>query len=285
MAISTTGDQHRLGFLETAARNWWRALAAFDLPTTVFVTVDGTEDDAEQVLARVAGFAEVYRVGQTLENAAGSREGVAVNKNTGIELLMDAGVEHLFLSDDDTWPLRSLALSSHIDMDVAHSMVCWGDRRLEGRPETVSGRVATWNWPRGVMLYQTRDVIEHVGGMDEAFGKGGHEHVEWSRRIHNAGLTPHPFISPASYALHRAQGARWWWNCEDMPRQGEPAGSHRSRRRVLTTIKRTDADREQMAQVLASHEGDASFVPYRAHENSRTSATLCPNTTSRGADT
>jgi hypothetical protein len=221
-----------------------------------------------------------------MERTMGSREGVAVNKNTGLELMMDqTEARHLFLSDDDTWPLYAQSLDKHIDSPLRHSMVCWGASRLTRS----SKHFAEWNWPRGVMLYVDRRVVTEVGGMDERFGPGGHEHAEWSMRIHNAGLSPVDFPSPSSYAERGVAGtatrAGALWHAEDMRRQGESTDDFASRKRSLTTIVRGDADWTRIHAIMDERKGDGSYVPFRAHDNGRASATLSSNLTSQGADT
>jgi len=282
VAISTTGDEHRLGFLETCVAYWDAALGA---SSSLFVTVDGSAEDTRRVQDVVRDFTEsVYQVGQPHPDLiharpAGPRMGVAVNKNTGLELLMDnTQVEHLFLSDDDTWPLFPQSLSKHIDFEYPHSMVCWGQSRLDYTQRSY----AAWKWPRGVLLYQHRSVVDRVGGMDERFGPGGHEHVEYSQRIHNAGLTAEPFVTPASYATRTGKGARMVWHAEDMRKPGETLGQHAERKRALTSIRKTAADRRNMNELLDRQAGSDAFVPYRAHDNGRASATLCENLMSQG---
>lgn len=284
VAISTTGDEHRLGFLETAI-DAWRAL--LPLGSVLVVTVDGSEEDAERAYSVFdrTKYGTMWRVGQGRPMREG-RQGVAVNKNTGIELLMDHHVEHLFLCDDDTWPKNPQSLTKHTELvedGIPHSMVCWGGHRL------TASRIgyATWSWPRGVLMYAHRSVIERIGGMIEEFGPGGHEHVEWSRRIHQAGLTPAPFCSPAVYAemgpVGRATRASMFWNCEDMRKPREAFGRTRLRRNGLTSVRRTPEDWPRIEQIMAERDGDTSPVPFRARENWRTSATLCATSTGRGA--
>lgn len=284
VAISTTGDEHRLAFLETCIAAWREHLP---LGSVLVVTVDGSEADyarAYSVFDR-SKYGGIVRVGQGRE-ARDGRQGVAVNKNTGIEFLMDAGAQHLFLCDDDTWPLMPSAFGKHVwlaDAGVPHSMVCWGANRFTGRNE----RYATWNWPRGSLLYVRRDVVEVVGGMIEAFGPGGHEHVEWSRRIHQKGFTPALYCSPVVYAeaspLGRASRASMLWNCEDMRKPRESFGAHRHRRTKITSVRRTAEDWPAIEKIMAERDGDTSFVPFAAHENGRASATLCPTSTGQGA--
>lgn len=280
VAISTTGDEHRLGFLETCVVHWEQALLPGD---SMFVTVDGDEAACRRVAEVVYDYtASVYRVGQAQPDEGDEpfgRQGVAINKNTGLELLMDqTQVEHLFLSDDDTWPIYQQSLGKHIDLGLAHSLVCWGQSRLT----SVGRQAAVWSWPRGSMMYQCRSVVESVGGMDERFGPGGHEHVEWSNRIYNAGLTPAPYCSPPSYATRNGRGAAVLWHGEDMRRPGETAVQLGARRRTITSVRRKPEDWEKINAIMTEREGSDAFVPYRAHENGRSSATLCENVMSQG---
>lgn len=288
VAISTTGDKHRLDLLRRAIA-YWRAAqheaSGWKLePDAVFVTVDGDDEAMRRVTAAV-GYEPVnfYQVGQPAPGMRpfiqprDGRLGVAANKNTGLELLMDAGVDQLFLSDDDTWPLRGASIDLHVSGNLEHSMVCWGKHRLAPHPRGCE--YAAWTWPRGSMLHTTRSVVDTVGGMIEAFGPGGHEHVEWSRRIHEAGLTPVLYPSPSVYAaLARgrgvATGAAAYWHAEDMPRQGEGRASLMSRKRATTSVRRMDGDWEHIEKIMQDAEGSTSFVAYQASANGRSSATL-----------
>lgn len=279
VAISTTGDEHRMGFLETSLRGW---LAAVPKRTPVFVTVDGDDEDVRRVVDMVwAQFGGEQREGDlAVYRVADERLGVAANKNVGLELLMDAKVDDYFLSDDDVYPLGSEALGLHIAMREPHSMVCWGKGRLTG----VGPWSALWSWPRGVVLYLRRSVVSSVGGMVEAFGPGGHEHVEFSRRIHQRGLTESLFPSPREYALAGAMGARRFWRAEDMPRPGEPVGNLRMRKIKHTSVRRKDGDWEKIEKIMKDQDGSTEFVPFRATANGRSYATLCWSLSSQGAE-
>lgn len=271
VAISTTGDEHRLPLLKQSVEAWRQVLP---LGCPLFVTVDGDERKADAVLKTVrGGFGAVARVGQPEDTSRlrGGRLGVAANKNTGMELMLATGAEHLFLCDDDTWPLESGALLLHTNHPVLrHSMVCWGPSRLVGARKSV----AEWTWPRGVLMYAHRTVIGQVGGFDERFGPGGHEHVEWSRRIHQKGLTPVLFPTPRPYALDRGRAAREYWHAEDAPRRGEAAVATAQRKAGLTSVRRKPGDWDKIEAVLAERDGDTSYVPYDPVYWGRSSATL-----------
>lgn len=134
-------------------------------------------------------------------------DGVAATKNRGIAALMDAGCEHLFLADDDMWPVSD-RWRLYIEDPQPHLMHCWGKRRLIAD----DGYYTTWLHPRGVLLYVHRTVIERVGGMRLDFGpRGGGEHAEFSTRVHNAGLTTHRYQDLSS----AKQGI---WHCADYQR-------------------------------------------------------------------
>lgn len=286
VAISTTGDEYRLDNLQRCVAGWSRALDTDG--GSLFVTVDGDEAAAELVRQAVYDWTgSVYRVGQPHVGIRWGPEqprlGVAANKNTGLELLMNVGAGHLFLCDDDTWPLYSAALDKHTQAwGLEHSMVCWGQSRLAMRVDTDGvrhGGYAAWTWPRGVLLYATRGVVETVGGMDERFGPGGHEHVEWSQRIHNAGLTPAPFLSPASYAetgpSGKATRASVLWHCEDMRKPGETLDALSRRKKASTSVRRAEGDWDRINTIMAECEGRSDFVHYQSSNWGRASATLC----------
>lgn len=125
--------------------------------------------------------------------------GIARAKNKCIELLMAAGVEHLFLFDDDCWPTEPGWHKPYCDHPEPHLCYLFKDRNARGQilqtPRTTydDGTMYALDHPRGCLLYMHRSVIDRVGGYRREFGIWGNEHVEYSRRIFNAGLTLQPF--------------------------------------------------------------------------------------------
>lgn len=116
------------------------------------------------------------------------RVGIPRIKNKCLELAMQTDAEHIFLIDDDTWPTHSEAFSRYIESPFLH--LCYtflpAYSKIQGHKIHGLGN--------GCCMYLHRSVIDKVGGFDTAYQLGKYEHVELSRRIHNAGLTPYKFI-------------------------------------------------------------------------------------------
>jgi hypothetical protein len=123
--------------------------------------------------------------------------GIARAKNKCLELLVDQGCEHLFLFDDDCWPVVDGWERPYIDSVEPHLMYMFtntphgpiGDSYEVYR----DGEIKAYSHPRGCMLYFERRVLDRVGGYDTRYGRWGYEHVDISNRIHNAGLTSFRF--------------------------------------------------------------------------------------------
>lgn len=172
-------------------------------------------------------------------------QGVAWAKNQSIAALMDAGCEHLFLADDDVWPIRNGWAELYMNHPEPHLMHCWGRDRYQG-DDLVAG-VSTWSWPKGVILYAERRVIDAVGGMRLDFGRWGGEHGEWSIRIHEAGFTTHTFQD----VLPAKQGV---WTALDYSR------GHKS---VVPKAERIESSKHH-DRLLKQFAGTTDFVDYRA---------------------
>lgn len=121
-------------------------------------------------------------------------QGIPAAKNRCLAELMRLGVEHLFLADNDTYPLHPDWWKPYVASPEPHLQHCW-THSGNGSPVpgmTVHYRDSTlvgYGWSMGCLLYVTADVVARVGGMRPDFGLGMDEHIEWSQRIHNAGFT------------------------------------------------------------------------------------------------
>lgn len=117
--------------------------------------------------------------------------GIARAKNKCLELL--DGCEHIFLFDDDCYPIADDWWKPYVESPEPHLMYQFEDRttRKLGDIKQVyrDDEHVAYTGVRGCMLYVHRSCLDTVGGMDPIFGVWGYEHVDWSNRIHNAGLS------------------------------------------------------------------------------------------------
>lgn len=169
-------------------------------PGAVLVTVDDASDTPVDLSLSDGGHRFDVNVG------------VARSKNKCIELLYDGfGCEHYFLSDSDCWPVSPGWWKPYLASPVPHLQYLWNGHVKEAR----DGWEAK-NTFHGCLLYARQVVLDTVGGMRPEFGIFGFEHVEWSRRIHSAGLTPHRYIDVAG-------STSLWLSLDQQARAGGPA--------------------------------------------------------------
>uniref|UniRef100_UPI001124F65D glycosyltransferase family 2 protein n=1 Tax=Salmonella enterica TaxID=28901 RepID=UPI001124F65D len=121
-------------------------------------------------------------------------QGIVASKNASIEALIDAGCEHLFLWDDDAWPIADGWHIPYIESPEPHLAYQFldlaGPRKLNDLSVLYRDeKHIAYTGQRGVMLYSHRSAIDRVGGFDPVYGCGMYEHSDLALRIHNAGLT------------------------------------------------------------------------------------------------
>lgn len=120
--------------------------------------------------------------------------GIVATKNASLEALISAGCEHLFLWDDDAWPIADgwhLPYIASPEPHLAYQFLdLAGPRKLQDLAVLhADDEHVAYTGQRGVMLYYHRSAIEKVGGFDPVYGRGMYEHSDLALRIHNAGLT------------------------------------------------------------------------------------------------
>lgn len=124
--------------------------------------------------------------------------GIGAAKNACIKLLMETDADHFFLADDDCWPIVSNWHEPYIQSKVKHlSMTFQGAHTGAANGVLKTGEynnLHEYNKPCGCLIYVHRSVIEAIGGFDPDYPMWGMEHIDFSNRIHNAGLTPKPYL-------------------------------------------------------------------------------------------
>ncbi|UCR74464.1 glycosyltransferase [Mycobacterium phage Ritam007] len=127
--------------------------------------------------------------------------GIPAAKNASLELLMDAGVEHLFLFDSDCYPIVDDWWKPFVDSPEPHLSAQFadlaGDRKLGDITVLYEDdQHQAWSGQRGYCLYYHRSVIEAVGGFDLIYSPGLYEHSDLANRIFEQGFTTWRYASP-----------------------------------------------------------------------------------------
>ncbi|MCE0490981.1 glycosyltransferase family 2 protein [Pantoea sp. Mb-10] len=124
--------------------------------------------------------------------------GIVASKNTSLQTLIEAGCEHLFLWDDDAWPIAKGWEQPYLYSPESHLAYQFQDFATGQKLNDIAvlyrdDKHVAYTGQRGVMLYYHRSVIEKVGGFDPIYQRGMYEHSDLALRIHNAGLTSWAF--------------------------------------------------------------------------------------------
>lgn len=124
--------------------------------------------------------------------------GIVASKNASLTALVDAGCEHLFLWDDDAWPIADNWHKPYIESPEPHLAYQFLDLAGRNRLNDMAvlyrdDKHIAYTGQRGVMLYFHRSAIEKVGGFDTVYGRGMYEHPDLALRIYNAGLSTWAF--------------------------------------------------------------------------------------------
>ena len=128
-----------------------------------------------------------------------NRAGIAKAKNKALELAYDSGARHIFLADDDIYPINIEWWKPYVNSGQHHLCYCFKEGYGNTPSKMILGTTAdlkfnVYSSPNGCLMYFTRECIDKVGGFDEEYGLGFYEHTDLSLRIHNAGLTRFPFM-------------------------------------------------------------------------------------------
>ena len=187
--------------------------------------------------------------------------GIARAKNKCLELL--DGCDHVFLFDDDTFPIADDWWKPYVESPEAHLMYVFedfanGDKLGDTARVYDDGEHIAYSHARGCMLYFKRRALDVVGGFDPAFGKWGWEHINLSDRINAAGLTTFPYMDAAgsNKLIHSGDEHR-----------NVPTTTPNSKRPALLTRNR---------KVYDERYGQPYYVEYREYQRSRpTDAVIC----------
>jgi hypothetical protein len=180
--------------------------------------------------------------------------GIAAAKNKCFELLEDC--EHIFLFDDDTWPLVDSWYQPYIESKEPHLMYIFqdfstGTKLNDTQLLYTDGSIAAYSHPRGCMCYFKRICLERVGGMFTGFGKWGYEHPDLSNRIFNNSLTTFRFMDVVG-------SNKLIYSLDEHEKVGSTVPAHGEERQHL--IRRNKP-------IYESRLDNRDFIPYKAKED------------------
>lgn len=176
IAISIT-TRNRPNAFKTSIKNWERFIPE---NTKVFIVDDNSDPFYTE--------SDYYFT---------ERAGIPKAKNKSLELAYNSGAEHIFLADDDIYPIVQGWELPYINSGVNHLCFTFTESYKgvpQRRPPKRIGKFNSHKLPNGCLLYFSRKCVEVAGGFDERFGLGKYEHLDLTRRIYNLGLIPHPNI-------------------------------------------------------------------------------------------
>lgn len=127
------------------------------------------------------------------ENIDKIGEGVPRSKNRCIKTLYDAGCQYFFLFDDDCYPIKDGWADHIIDYHKTTGIhhFCYmepGIHKLDCFIDINGLRVDNYLMCGGPLLFLTREAIEKVGYVNNAYLRYGFWHSAYSHRIWKAGL-------------------------------------------------------------------------------------------------
>lgn len=137
---------------------------------------------------------DFYKYAEWVDYHFSERAGIPRVKNKCLELCMETEAKHIFLFDDDIFPIKKGWEIPYIASGIHH--LCYTfttayKHVAERKKGYEKDGFMIHSLANGCMMYFTRECINTVGGFDERFGLGLYEHTDLTRRICNAGLTPY----------------------------------------------------------------------------------------------
>jgi len=117
------------------------------------------------------------------------RVGPAITRNRCLKYLMDQGCDHLFMFDDDCYPMMLGWEEYFINTAKEHNVHFLGLPNPFGSfLLSLKGELAHWHTVLGCFSYQDRKIMEAVGYYNTAYTRYGSEDVARNWRVMRSGL-------------------------------------------------------------------------------------------------
>lgn len=164
-------------------------LATVPKHTLVVVSDDGSTDETPD---KLLGLPIVY--------IRGVNHGVVANKNRILTTLRNCSL--IALMEDDLMPQEGGWYEAYetalVNSGIHHFCRVQGKEVDSETPDFDSYMVSVGCTPlyssscRGDLVFLSRAVLDRVGGLNPSFRGVGYGHQEWSQRVYDSGLIPHP---------------------------------------------------------------------------------------------
>jgi hypothetical protein len=126
------------------------------------------------------------------------KEGPGRTRNKCLKFLMDQGCEHIFMFDDDCYPIHKGWEKYFIDVAKTHGIHFMGlPNAFESRLKLLTGELGYWSEILGCFSYQDRRLMETVGYYNTAYVRYGSEDNGRNHRAFKSGLCGVGAGSPA----------------------------------------------------------------------------------------
>ena len=130
--------------------------------------------------------------------------GIAKTKNKCLQKI--DSYNHIFLLDDDVFPKKEgweeIYINAAKSTNNHHFLFMYKNETGRDHHMKISdldNNVSSYSTCGGVIVYIDQLVLEKCGGFNNEFDFYGHEHAEYSKRIHKAGLTPYgQYLTPSN---------------------------------------------------------------------------------------
>jgi len=117
------------------------------------------------------------------------RVGAAITRNKCLRYLMEEGCDHVFLFDDDCYPTMRGWERYVIDQAAQHNLHFVGLPEIfTSRPLASDGELILWDGIVGCFSYQTRALLEAIGGYNPSYMRYGYEDAARNSRALRSGL-------------------------------------------------------------------------------------------------
>jgi GT2 family glycosyltransferase len=126
------------------------------------------------------------------------QKGISYGKNQCINALYEQGCSHIFLFDDDCFPISNNWHTMFVESPFKHLIYAnKKEHNFLGNINIKNNNLISakyYEGSAGCFIYITRSIVDKIGYFNTKYHKYGYEHAGYSTRVFKAGITSHNFI-------------------------------------------------------------------------------------------